>query len=116
MSLGIPDQILYIHNTELEKPRSTSKKAAEGVMLTSTRIVFSTEWSNQNILKVMPVPDVEVVSLQKTKDFIAPCAMYAARLSNPDIPTDDSDDPAEVEPRDQGVFTGKNTKYISVKS
>ena len=98
MSLGGgPDQTLYFHNTERMKPLSKNNTPEDGVMLTSTRIVFSTEWSNQNILKMMPAPEEEIPNLYKVKDFIPACATYAATLSDSKIPTDDSNDPAEID-------------------
>lgn len=52
----VGDTTYYFHNTDQQKAPQTAKSDAgmgdEGIIMTSRRVCFASEWSYQNILKV----------------------------------------------------------------
>jgi hypothetical protein len=77
---------LFLHNSEMKKPPQLNQGANSGSHSSTSHVslmlVFSTQRSAQDTLKLMPISHEEALSIFRAKGFIPPSLAYATRLAN----------------------------------
>jgi len=74
---------LFLHNAEVEKPRMGNSTKSS---MSSKLLVFSTQRSAQDTLKIMPIGDEERTASFQAGAFVPIVMAYAERVADPEKP------------------------------
>jgi hypothetical protein len=83
-------RVVYLANANIRKPckieADGTKVGKSAVTINSYQMVFSTQRSAQDILKIMPSSANELSIINLVKALLIPCNLYTAAISNPNVP------------------------------